>query len=280
MASETKTFYGVSTVAIVTGASKGIGRAIAIEFAKRFTEGLLLVLTGRSEKDLQETVSLIQADSSFSPSRTTIRSIYGDLANQMSLQHVFEGLFKDMDPAKYDHAILVNNAGSLGDVSKYVRDFTLDDMEGLQDYFFLNVNCPLLLTSKFLSVFSSKNEKGPSKHTIVQITSLAGVQATKSLSMYCTGKAARDMLHKVVAAEEPHARVLNYAPGPVDTAMFHHIKDGSVDPDTASAMKKSFKIVLQPEKTASILCDFLGEDKYESGAHVDVFDIIGLPKMD
>ncbi|KAJ8025665.1 Sepiapterin reductase [Holothuria leucospilota] len=281
MADNANSFFAKPAVAIVTGASKGIGRAIAIEFAKRFTEGLLLVLTGRSDKDLQETVSLIQADSS-SPSKLTVRCVVGDLQNQSTIQKLFGNLFEDINPSKYDHAILINNAGSTGDISKYVRNFGLNDLPELQDFFFLNVNCPLLLVSKFLSVFSvqesASSEKRPSRLTIVQITSLAAVIPIKSWSIYCTGKASRDALHRIIAAEEPSARVLSYGPGPVMTDMLRHGRDFSGDPDTANNLSELYKRAVQPQKTASVLCNFLEEDKYESGAHVEFGDITGAPR--
>ena len=54
---------------------------------------------------------------------------------------------------------------------------------------------------------------------VVNISSLAAVQPVKRWGLYCTGKAGRDMLFKVMAAEDPDIRVLNYAPGPLDTGM-------------------------------------------------------------
>lgn len=54
---------------------------------------------------------------------------------------------------------------------------------------------------------------------IVNISSLCAVQPFKSWGLYCAGKAARDMLFKVLADEEPNILVLNYAPGPLDNEM-------------------------------------------------------------
>lgn len=48
---------------------------------------------------------------------------------------------------------------------------------------------------------------------VVNISSLCALKPFKSWTLYCTGKAARDMMFKVLAVEEPDVRVLNYAPG-------------------------------------------------------------------
>lgn len=282
MADTTQSFFGTPAVAFITGASKGIGRAIAIEFARRFSEGLLLVLTGRSEKDLQETASLIKADSSFLSSKMTVRCVVGDLQNQATIQNLIERLFENIDPSQYQHAILVNNAASTGDVSKYVRDFGLNDVKELQDYVFLNVNCPLILVSKFLSIFSSTipdtSEKGPSKITIIQLSSNAALVPIKGWSMYCTGKAARAALHKIIAAEEPNVRVLSFSPGPVATDMLRYSRDNTRDPDTSRMTRNSYERSVQPIETVTVMCQVLEEDKYESGAHVSFTDIVGPPK--
>jgi len=47
----------------------------------------------------------------------------------------------------------------------------------------------------------------------VNISSLCALQPFRSWALYCSGKAARDMMFRVLAAEEPDVRVLNYAPG-------------------------------------------------------------------
>ncbi len=57
------------------------------------------------------------------------------------------------------------------------------------------------------------------ERTVVNISSLMALRAQETWSLYCSGKAARDMFFQVVAAEEKGVTVLNYAPGPVLTDM-------------------------------------------------------------
>ena len=78
-----------------------------------------------------------------------------------------------------------------------------------------------------------------------------------------------------MAVEEPDIKVLNYAPGPLDTQM---IKDLLDDPGTNVNIRKAFEgmkksqSMLKPETSAKKLIRILEEDKYQSGDHVDYFD--------
>ena len=65
---------------------------------------------------------------------------------------------------------------------------------------------------------------------IVNISSLAAVKPFETWSLYCTAKAARDMLYRVVAAEAVSAdasriKTISYAPGPCDTDMQSYIRE-------------------------------------------------------
>ncbi len=57
------------------------------------------------------------------------------------------------------------------------------------------------------------------ERTVVNVSSLMALRAQETWSLYCSGKAARDMFFQVVAEEEKGVTVLNYAPGPVLTDM-------------------------------------------------------------
>lgn len=54
---------------------------------------------------------------------------------------------------------------------------------------------------------------------VINISSICALEPFKSWGLYCTGKAGRNMLFKVLAAENPAVRVLNYGPGPLNTDM-------------------------------------------------------------
>lgn len=98
--------------------------------------------------------------------------------------------------------------GSLGDVSRYVRSFT--NKAEVDSYLSCNVSSCLCLTASILQAFPQCPGR---RRTVVNISSLCAVQPFSSWVLYCTGKAARDMMFRVLAEEEPDLRVLSYAPG-------------------------------------------------------------------
>ena len=59
----------MSTAVFVTGASRGFGRALAVESAKRIAGRVVLVLTARTEEDLRETARLAEEAAAVRPSR-------------------------------------------------------------------------------------------------------------------------------------------------------------------------------------------------------------------
>lgn len=118
--------------------------------------------------------------------------------------------------------------------------------------------------------------------TVVNVSSLAAVQPFESWSVYCAGKAARDMYHKVLAEEQKKAPVrssffvVNYAPGPLDTNMQKEIRENpSVDKQTQEyfVSLKENKQLVDADVSAEKLVVILRERKHESGSHVDFFDL-------
>merc|ERR1719259_1542747 len=73
-------------------------------------------------------------------------------------------------------------------------------------------------------------------HWDLNVTSLCAVKPFASWSLYCASKAARDMLFRCLAEEETDVSVLNYAPGPVETAMQDTIAAETEDPGVRGAM--------------------------------------------
>ena len=86
----------------------------------------------------------------------------------------------------------------------------MNDLAEVNNYWALNLTSMFCLTSGTLNAF--RDSPGLSK-TVVNISSLCALQPYKGWGLYCAGKAARDMLYQVLAAEEPSVRVLSYAPG-------------------------------------------------------------------
>uniref|UniRef100_A0A8D2MKG5 Sepiapterin reductase n=1 Tax=Zonotrichia albicollis TaxID=44394 RepID=A0A8D2MKG5_ZONAL len=160
--------------------------------------------------------------------------------------------------------------GSLGDISKSFLDLT--DLEEINSYFSFNISSALCLTSTALRAFGAR--PGCSR-TVVNISSLCALEPFPSWALYCSGKAARDMMFRVLALEEPGVRVLNYAPGPLDTDMQLLARSRTRDP----GLRQRFQTLQEQGQlipssvSAQKLLQLLQEDSFPSGAHVDFFDI-------
>ena len=144
-----------------------------------------------------------------------------------------------------------------------------------------NVTASFFLTSELIRKFdvyrSTSSEAMDMKLVIVGISSLCAIQAFEHFSTYCASKAARDMFYSVLAAErtavgDTNVRVLNYAPGPMDTAMVSTILNTKhAKQDAFIAMRESNSFVPTALSAAKLVKLILWE-AYTSGGHVDYFD--------
>uniref|UniRef100_A0A3Q3JNC7 Sepiapterin reductase n=2 Tax=Monopterus albus TaxID=43700 RepID=A0A3Q3JNC7_MONAL len=243
---------------IITGASRGFGRALAREMPRLLKPRSVLVLVARSGDELR-TLQAELAESETSKASLLVELVVADLAQMEGLESV-----------DIDHIILINNAASLGDVSRYAKSFT--NMAEVDSYLSFNVSSTLCLTARILEAFPQRSGL---RRTVVNISSLCALQPFCSWVLYCTGKAARDMMFRVLADEEPDVRVLNYSPGPMNTAMQMEARSQTADP----GIKKSFSDMfaqgqlLTCEESCAKLMKLLQEDNYTSGAHIDIYDV-------
>jgi sepiapterin reductase len=195
----------------VTGASRGLGRALAAAFASRLhadgAEGTFILL-GRDDAGMKETATLLQA--AMPGAVTIVQSM--DLADLDTVESSWQAALRELQSSGQlvDAAILVNNSGSLGEL-KPVRELT--SLASISSVVTLNVTSVIWLTSLFLRSLRAGSIVGrmgapPPAHGsaatshVVNVSSLCAIKAFSSQSLYCAGKAARDMLHAVVAEEE------------------------------------------------------------------------------
>lgn len=161
-----------------------------------------------------------------------------------------------MQAEPHDRVYLVHNAGSLGQLG-FTQEW--DSYELLNKYNELNVVSVFWINNRFLRTFGATRERllggagecSPPPVVILNITSLCGIEPFQTHGMYCAGKAAREMHHRVIAMEQsaaPHVRVLSYSPGPMDTDMQKTIRESShVLPELAQAyasMKEQVRALL------------------------------------
>jgi short-subunit dehydrogenase len=196
-------------VALITGASRGLGLEIARVYARR---GLRLILTARGAGPLEQAADELAA-------LTDVVALAGDVADPQHAERlVHAGLekFQRID-------VLVNNASELGP-SPMPKLENLSTQE-FDDILRVNVVAPLKLTQLVLPEMRARGEG-----LIVNVTSDAGLQAYPTWGGYGASKAALEHLSRVLAAEleGTGVRVFVVDPGDMDTAM-HRAAEPGVD---------------------------------------------------
>ena len=193
-------------VAIVTGATSGMGRATAVLFAK---EGAKVVVTGRNEERAQAVVDEIKGNGG--------EAIYVivDASNVEDCKKIFDATIEAFGTVD----ILVNNAGMLS-----MSPLLEVSIEEWNKVFAVNVTSALYLTQLCAPVMK---EKG--KGVIVNVASVASYAAHHGFAAYISSKHAMAGLSKSMAWElGPEIRVNAIAPGAIHTAMVDSIGGPSV----------------------------------------------------
>ncbi|KAJ8715275.1 hypothetical protein PYW08_005256 [Mythimna loreyi] len=253
-----------ATYCILTGASQGIGRAIAAELAKHLGPKSLMLLLARNKDQLAKTAELCKSDN--------IKIVYEsmDLA-KASAPEMLDVIYRSLEGYKitdFSNCVIFHNVGSLGNLS--VETERMENLQEMRQYYDLNVFNVITLNTQFLKVF----EEVEDRVIIVNVTSLCAIKPMSGMASYCSGKAAREMYFKVLAEEKKHIRVLNYSPGPVETSMIDYVLAETVNTNLRDVFLsfKSQGALLKPEITAKKCLKVLKEGKFSPGGHVDYFD--------
>ncbi|MCI3929733.1 SDR family NAD(P)-dependent oxidoreductase [Streptomyces sp. AN091965] len=187
-------------VAIITGASKGLGRALAAALAGR---GWDLVLDARTDAVLQEAARELGGRGG------RVRAVAGDVTDAghrtalVAAARAFGGL-----------DLLVNNASALG-AEPLVR-LEAHSLDGLRRALETNVVAALGLVQEALPLLRASRAGG----AVVDVSSDAAAEAYETWGGYGASKAALDQLTAVLAAEEPGLRVWAVDPGDMRTDLY------------------------------------------------------------
>jgi NAD(P)-dependent dehydrogenase (short-subunit alcohol dehydrogenase family) len=179
--------------ALVTGASRGLGLALARELARR---GWRLVVDARGEEALEAARAELAA-------LTGVTAVAGDLADDRHRRALIAAAESRLD-------LLVNNASVLGPSPQpTLAAYPLDVLEHV---YRVNVLAPLALAQLALPLL-------PPGGRIVNVTSDAAVEPYERWGGYGSSKAALEQLTRVLAAEHPELRVYAVDPGDMNTQM-------------------------------------------------------------
>jgi NAD(P)-dependent dehydrogenase (short-subunit alcohol dehydrogenase family) len=183
-----------SPTALVTGASRGLGRALATTLSER---GWRLVLDGR------DTARLIAAAASL-PHPELVTAVPGDVADPQHRAALAGAVGPRLD-------LLVNNASDLG--PSPLPPLAELDADEFRRVLTVNAVAPLALVQAVLPALRS------ARGTVVNISSDAAVEAYAGWGGYGASKAALDQLTAVLAVEHPELRVYAVDPGDMATDM-------------------------------------------------------------
>ncbi len=180
-------------VALITGASRGLGLALARALAGR---GWKLVIDARGAEALAASRDELAG-------LTDVEALAGDVADPAHRRQLIEAAGGRID-------LLVNNASMLGPSPlPSLGDYPLDMLE---DVYRANVFAPLALVQLALPLM-------PPGARVVNVTSDAALEPYEGWGGYGSAKAALEQVTNVLAAEHPQLRVYAVDPGDMNTRM-------------------------------------------------------------
>ncbi len=226
-------------VVLVTGATRGIGRSIALRFAEA---GYQTVVTGRDVEKLKETATLIGQTGGREP-----LVIPADLRDSHHISRLVGSTlerFKKID-------VLVNNAGIL-----HLKPFLEITSEELDEMIEVNLKAVFSLTQKVVPDMISRRSG-----TIVNIASLAGKHGFKTGAGYCATKFALRGLAASLLLElrEYDIRVITVFPGSVNTRMM-----------ARNPQAPSSESMLRPEDVADAVYAAVSADPRATLSEIDI----------
>lgn len=219
-------------VAVVTGASSGLGRAAAVALAGA---GARVALLARSGDDLEGTLEQIR--STHHSDRVDAVAVPVDLADAEAITPAIEDVRTRLGPVE----VLVNAAGT--DVPGSIEEL---DAAGWDRVLNVNLRAVFLLSK---AVFPDMRARGGG--TIINVGSVAGRRGWANASAYCASKFALTGLTQAVAAEgrEHRIRACLLYPGAMDT----HWGAWSPEDRSPDVEEKSTAESLPPEHVAELI---------------------------
>lgn len=183
--------------AILTGASRGFGLAVAGELSRA---GWNLVVDARTGADLAEAAASLSAEG------TVVRAIAGDVTDPDHARSLVAAAL-----ALGGFSALINNAGIIGaSPQPHLADYPLPSLGDLIRVYLI---APLQLIQ--ISLPELRRQRG----AVINITSDAAVEAYESWGGYGAAKAALEQMSRVLAVEEPEISVYSLDPGDMRTRM-------------------------------------------------------------
>ncbi len=236
-------------VVLITGSSKGIGKATAVEFAKMRDKVVINYLT---DKESAEKLSSHLKEEY----KTETLVIKADVSQEEQVKNMIQEVIN-----KYGRIdVLVNNAGMV--IDKEFEDRMVEDWKKT-----LEVNTiGTFLVSKYVSESMIKNKSGK----IINVSSTNGINTFFPSSIdYDASKAAvNNLTYNLAIQFAPYINVNAVAPGWVNTEMNKDLPEDLIKEETEKIYKKRFA---EPEEIAKVICFLASKDaEYINGTVIKV----------
>lgn len=235
-------------LAIVTGGSKGLGRAMCEAFLQR-------------EFEIVE----------FSRSAPTHYSVHADLSNPVECARVVSDAIRRIDKSELTEIIVINNAGTVEPIGPASRKSQQNLLVSLN----INFTSAILVLSEIIAQCQDLE----CRKVIVNISSGAALRGYPGWSLYCAAKSGMENFIRSIALEQalqdkPFIPI-NIAPGVIDTELQANIRASSVEdfPDIERFIQRKLEGGLaSPEKVAAAVCRILDLPDLKPGERYDVKD--------
>jgi glucose 1-dehydrogenase len=252
--------YNNGRVVVVTGSSRGIGKAIAMEFAKA---GYSVVINARNEEQLKQAAKEIS--NSIHDDKKVV-SVPGDISQEHVCISLVENAVKQF--GRID--VMINNAG-IGGESKKIYELTEKDWDEVID---VNLKGAFLCTREAVKNMMKKEDNGHDidndNYSIINISSVHEQTPHPQSAQYAASKGGMEMLTKTAALEmaDKGIRVNGIAPGAIATDMNKEILENQQEKEKKEQQIPVHRIG-KPEEIAKIALFLASNDaSYISGTTI------------
>ncbi|MGX1266372.1 benzil reductase ((S)-benzoin forming) [Rossellomorea marisflavi] len=249
-------------MAIVTGATRGLGEAIASGLVEKGVG--LINISRRDNENLKAMVADAGVAYSFHPC---------DLSSAADTEKVFREVGASVFSKGADTIYVIQNAGLVTPINPSGQV----DAESLEASVHVNLLAPMIVLNEMISASEGKS----GQMLIVNVSSGAGSRPVYGWSTYCSTKAGLNMLTESVSLElsttgRDH-KVISFSPGVMDTDMQGQIRSSSQEAFVEVEKFKRYKEegTLRSAKTvADALVDLITEKEVESGNLYHINDLV------
>ena len=239
---------------LITGTSRGIGRALAQKISEK---GHTVLGVSRSRSDTLKSTKYFHLEF--------------DLTDTSRLSQILQKVNEIVDNQSFDFVCLVNNASAIEPIKSIEKCSGVE----IESHVRIGLIAPMVLTSIFIQKFSDYKIRKKA----VFISSGAAFTAMPDNSIYCSSKAGINMFAQCVGLEQKDREygfeVISIGPGMVDTPMQQTARSKNSDEFAmAGFFKQAFEAgkLQEPGQVAEKIYTIL-ENKYEQGKYVSVSDV-------